>query len=155
MPAPVTSLSIARRAGENDHDLQRKTRMTDNDFIAQLEDCTLPEDRFHHADHLRAAWLYLTRFPAAEAIARFSDALRAYTTSLGKPGRYHETITWAYLLLINERIQRSDPAATWEQFAASHSDLFDWKNSILLRYYRRETLDSELARLLFLMPDRF
>jgi hypothetical protein len=128
--------------------------MSDDEFIARLEACTLPEAHFHHADHLRAAWLYLTRFPATSAIARFSDVLRCYVTSLGKADRYHETITWAYLLLMNERIHRSHPA-TWEQFAAAHSDLFDRKNSILLRYYREETLQSELARRVFIMPDRF
>lgn len=37
----------------------------------------------------------------------------------------------------------------------AHADLFDWKNSILLRYYRPETLHSDLARRIFLMPDRF
>jgi hypothetical protein len=129
--------------------------MTDDDFIAQLEDCSLPEHLFHHADHLRAAWLYLTRFPAAQAIAKFSEALKSYAASLGKTGRYHETVTWAYLLLLNERIGRSAPLGTWEQFAAAHPDLFDWKNSILHRYYRPETLQtSELARRVFLMPDR-
>jgi hypothetical protein len=128
--------------------------MTDDDFIAQLEACTLPEDRFHHAGHLHAAWLYLTRFPATEAIAKFSEALRRYATSLGKADRYHETITWAYLLLLNERIQLSEPTTSWEQFTAAHSDLFDWRNSILLRYYRPETLRSDLARRVFLMPDR-
>jgi len=122
-------------------------------LIAQLEACTLPEDRFHHADHLHAAWLYLTRFPVSEAIARFSEALRSCAASLGKGDRYHETITWAYLFLLNERIRRSEPTATWEQFAAAHPDLFDWKNSILLRYYRPETLESDLARQVFLMPD--
>jgi hypothetical protein len=63
---------------------------TDDDLIAKLEACTLPPDQFHHADHVRAAWLYLSQFPALEAIARFSVALRAYAASLGKAGRYHE-----------------------------------------------------------------
>lgn len=128
--------------------------MSDDDFIAQLEACALPEDRFHHADHLHAAWLYLTRFRATEAIAKFCEALRRYAASLGKADRYHETITWAYLLLLNERIRHSESATSWEQFTATHSDLLDWKNSILLRYYRPETLQSDLARRVFLMPDR-
>jgi hypothetical protein len=128
--------------------------MTDEEFLAQLEACTLPEDRFHHADHLHAAWLYLTRFPAAEAIARLSAALRSYATSLGKADRYHETITWAYLLLVNERIRRAEPAVTWEYFAQSNADLFDWKDSVLLKYYQPETLSSPAAREVFLMPDR-
>lgn len=129
--------------------------MSDEDFIAQLEECTLPEDQFHHADHLHAAWLYLTRLSLTQAIARFPEVLRAYAASQGKADRYHETITWAYLLLLNERIRRPGSPSAWEHFEASHPDLFDWKNSILLRYYRRETLDSHLARQVFLMPDRF
>jgi len=128
--------------------------VSDDELIAQFEACTLPEDQFHHADHLHLAWLYLTRFPATEAIDRFSRALRAYAVSLGKPNRYHETVTWAYLLLLNERIQRTGTPSTWGQFAAAHTDLFDWKNSILLTYYRKETLHSEVARLVFVMPDR-
>ena len=128
--------------------------MSDREFIAQLEACTLPEDRFHHADHLRAAWFYLTQFPPAEAIRRFSNALRAYAASRGKPERYHETITWAYLLLVNERIHASGLSAEWDEFAAAHPDLFDWKNSILSRYYNEATLQSALARRVFVMPDR-
>ena len=120
--------------------------MSDDEFLAELEACTLPQEKFHHVDHIHAAWLYLTRFPPAEAIARFSYALRCYAASLGKASRYHETITWAYLLLVNERVGRSGPGTTWDQFAAAHSDLFDWKSSILLRYYREETLHSEVAR---------
>src|SRR3954453_5738697 len=128
--------------------------MNDDDFIVQLECCTLPADKFHHAGHIHAAWLYLTRFPAPEAIARFCQTLRAYAASQGKPDRYHETITWAYLLILNERIHRTETLESWEQFAASHSDLLDWKNSILLSYYREETLKSDLARKVFVLPDR-
>lgn len=129
--------------------------MSDDAFLNELEACTLPEDHFHHADHLRAAWLYLRRLPPTEAIAKFSSVLRSYTASMGKAGRYHETITWAFLLLVNERMYRSAQAAGWDSFAAANQDLFDWKNSILSRYYREETLKSEFASKVFVMPDRF
>jgi hypothetical protein len=127
--------------------------MSENDLLSELEACTLSEDRFHHPDHVRAAWMYLNRFSVLEAIERFSNALQAYAASKGKLNRYNETITWAYVLLINERIRRGVGAETWETFAAANPDLFDWKDSILLKYYRRETLASDLARQVFLMPD--
>ena len=38
------------------------------------------------------------------AIQRFGDSLRRFAAAYGKQGLYHETITWAYLLLLNERI---------------------------------------------------
>jgi hypothetical protein len=84
--------------------MQPDLSMNEDDFIAQFEACTLPQDNFHHADHLHAAWLYLTRFPAAEAIARFAQTLKSYAAALGKADRYHETVTWAYMLVVNERI---------------------------------------------------
>jgi len=127
--------------------------MSDDDLIAGLEDCSLPEACFHHADHLHAAWVYLSRFPVLEAIDRFSRALRGYAAFLGKADRYHETITWAYLLLLNERMRSGEAIANWNDFAAAHRDLFDWNDSILRKYYRKETLESEKARMDFVMPD--
>ncbi len=41
----------------------------------------------------------------------------------------------------------------WEDFARQNPDLFTWRPGILERYYRAETLQSDLARRVFLMPD--
>lgn len=131
--------------------------LTGDDFVARFEDCTLPNSAFHHQDHVRLAWIYLRRHPPLEALARFAEGLRRFATANGHPGLYHETITWAFLLLIRERMERHDggPAGgTWEDFAAAQPDLLTWKPSVLDRYYRPETLGSELARRVFLMPDR-
>ncbi len=49
--------------------------MNDTEFITAFEAATLPPDMFHHKDHVKAVWLYLRRYPALEALARFSDAL--------------------------------------------------------------------------------
>lgn len=127
--------------------------MNDEDFISAFAACTLPEEQFHHADHVRAAWLFLSRSSVLHAISKFCEALRAYATSLGKPERYHETITWAYLLLVNERTQRDPTVATWAEFAAQNPDLLDWKNPVIRRYYSTDTLESPLARRVFVMPD--
>ena len=68
------------------------------------------------------------------------------------PRLYHETITWAFLLLIAERLA-ANPCQHWEPFAAANQDLLVWKPSILERYYSKELLASDLARRTFLMPD--
>jgi len=128
--------------------------MDDRAFLEAFESGTLGEERFHHRDHVRLAWLYLRDEPLVRALARFAEGLKRFAASLGKTALYHETITWAYLLLIHERMARRGAAATFEAFAAENPDLMTWKPSILASYYREETLASALARQTFVMPDR-
>jgi hypothetical protein len=87
------------------------------------------------------------------ALAEFTTAIKRFADAKGATGLYHETITWAFLLLIAER-QARNPAGTWEEFEAANADLLSWKPSILERYYSKELLASDLAKRAFLMPDR-
>lgn len=128
--------------------------LSDDEFVARFEDATLSTESFHHRDHVRMAFLYLCRYPALEAIQRFSVSLARFAAAKGKPGLYNETVTWAFLFLIRERMARSGSNCNWEQFAAQNADLLSWENNILRRYYREGTLKSNLARSTFLLPDR-
>jgi len=128
--------------------------MTDDEFIGSFENCTLANESFHHADHVKMAFLYLSRRPVFEAIERFSAALARFAAANGKPGLYHETVTWAFLLLIRERMARAGRRQTWPEFAAANGDLLTSKDEVLQKYYRSETLSSSLARSTFLLPDK-
>jgi hypothetical protein len=128
--------------------------MTDDEYIASFENCSLASESFHHSNHVRMAFLYLTRYPALEALQRFSAALARFAAAHGRPQLYHETITWAFLLLIRERMARTGYERNWAEFAAGNADLLNWKDSVLKRYYRAGTLSSELARTTFLFPDK-
>jgi hypothetical protein len=125
--------------------------MTETEFVQRFEDCTLPNGAFHHRDHIRLAWLYLRRYPALEALTRFAEGLKRFAAAHGHPGLYHETITWAYLFLIRERMADEE---TWEDFTVRNPDLLTWKPSILDDYYEKETLFSDRARRIFVLPDR-
>jgi hypothetical protein len=128
--------------------------LNDDEFVARFEDATLPNESFHHTDHVRMAFLYLRRYPALEAVKRFSASLARFAGAKGKPGLFNETVTWAFLFLIRERMARSGGNHTWEEFAAENADLLSWENNVLRRYYREATLKSDLARSTFVMPDK-
>jgi hypothetical protein len=131
--------------------------MTGDELIDQFENGATPEDSFHHADHVRLAFEYLCRYPALEALGKFAAALKRFAATHGKPDLYHETITWAYLFLIRERMLRNDPPPTWEQFAAANPDLLAWergKGGVLAEYYQMGTLASAAARAAFILPDK-
>ena len=128
--------------------------MSDEEFIARFENCTVPGESFHHRDHVRVVWLYLRSYSALETLARFSAGLKRFATANGKPNLYHETITWAYVFLIHERVARSRREQTWAEFAEANADLFDWRNNVLKSYYHDDTLRSEIARSVFVFPDK-
>jgi len=128
--------------------------MENEEFIERFEACTLANEGFHHQDHVKVVWLYLRRYPVLETLVRFSEGLKRFASTQGKASLYHETITWVYVFLIHERMERNGQEQTWKEFADTNADLFDWKDSILKAYYENETLRSELARKIFVLPDK-
>ena len=123
--------------------------MSDAELVERFERGDVAQ--FHHPDHVRVAYAYLRTMPLLDAIARFTAALRRFAAAQGKPQLYHETITWAFLLIIHERMQRA-PALEWDAFRAANGDLLRWKPSVLDAYYPAEVLQSELARRVFVLP---
>lgn len=132
--------------------------MTDEEFIAAFEAGLVRNENFHHQEHVRMGFLYMSRFPVLEGVRRFSEGLQRLAAASGRPNLYHETITWAFLLLIRERLararQHSGSLPSWDEFAAENRDLLRGKDHVLKEYYRDETLKSELARKTFILPDR-
>ncbi len=129
--------------------------MTDHELMEQFERATLPVECFRHAEHVRVAFLYLADRPVLEALHAFSGALQRFAAAHGKSKLYHETITWAYIFLIRERMARTGRTPSWEEFAKDNADLLTWKGGVLDRFYREETLRSDLAREIFVFPDKY
>lgn len=127
--------------------------MTDDELYDLFTSTALPADQFHHEQHVRVAWLFIRRHGMPGALGEFSEAIKRFPAAKGAHGLYHETITWAFLLILNER-QARQPASTWAEFARANADLLLWKPSILERYYSQELLMSDEARRSFVMPDR-
>jgi hypothetical protein len=120
-------------------------------FLAALEAATLPPEEFDHAAHVRAGYLYLRRHAFPQATAALCATIARYSRAIGKPDRYHETITVAFMSLINAQLRRGGDSGDWEAFRAANPQLF--RPDVLLAYYPREVLESPEARAAFtLMP---
>jgi hypothetical protein len=123
--------------------------MNDLEFAAALESCTLPEDRFHHRDHIRLAWIYLRHYGDG-APERISETIRRYAAHLGKGDRFHVTITLAWMQLVR-RAAAERPEENFEEMVARCPYLLE--KTHLSRYYSPSLLDSERAKITFLPPD--
>jgi hypothetical protein len=122
-------------------------------LVRAFVDTTLPNGQFHHEQHVHVAWVFTRQYGMPAALGEFTAAIKRFADAKGATGLYHQTITWAFLLLIAERQARCQ-ADTWEGFAAANADLLTWQPSVLERYYSSEVLKSDLARKVFLFPDR-
>lgn len=121
--------------------------------LAAFESGTLDPARFNHRLHLSLAWRYLQRDGFPEGALHFRRHLQAYVTKVGADGKYHETITWAYLVLLNEeRTLRSPPGESFDAMIRRRPDLLDHRNGAIARCYGQSQLDCAEARRVFLLP---
>jgi hypothetical protein len=124
-------------------------------FIEAFERRALPFAEWVHAAHIRMAWIYLTRHGLDEALSRARAGIKAFNAANGivdAPLRgYHETITQAWLRVVNATIRGQDPCATSMEFLEAQPHL---RVRTLLRvFYSKNRMLSPEAKGSFLAPD--
>ena len=120
----------------------------DDDFLTKLEAADLPAGAYNHRAHIRTGYLYVERYGFEGAIKRMRETLINFTIAAGAEGKYHETITVAFLALINQRLAEQSYDG-WQGFLATNADLLD--GAILTKFYDTEVLKSDLARKTFVL----
>jgi hypothetical protein len=124
-------------------------------MMAAFENGTLDPAQFNHRLHLSLAWSYLQRDGFPEGALRFRQHLKTYVAKVGAGGKYHETITWAYMVLLNEELSLRSPAGeSFDTMIQRRPDLLDHRNGAIARCYEKSQLDSPEARRVFLLPVR-
>ncbi len=126
--------------------------LSDDAFIEQFENRTLSPEYFNHRGHLRLAWLYLRRYPLAEAIDRVTQGIRLYATNLGATDKFQHTLTEAIVRIMAQRMEQGS-AATLDDYLVANPDLVDDIQGVVGRYYSPELLQSPRARARFVDPD--
>jgi hypothetical protein len=132
-----------------------KATMTDPEiesFIRAFEDCSLPRSEWTHARHLIMALWYIRRHGRDEATVLIRDGIRRYNESHGNLNGYHETITLAWVAVIEQFLGEREPDAAVSALAAELLDLCG-EQDYLLRFYSRERLFSDEARHRPVAPD--
>jgi hypothetical protein len=120
-------------------------------LVTAFEDGTIDAAQFDHRAHLYVAWCYLKHLDVEEALLRYVRYLRQLAAKLGVPEKYHATITWGYLVLLDAAMH--DPAlegASFDAVVATHPALLDRR--ALYDYYDEAELRSAEARRRFVLP---
>lgn len=122
------------------------------EVVRAFEERRIVGDSLSHREHVMIGWHYARTRPAPQALAELARGIQELAVALGKEGLYHETLTWAWFALIRARVERVGAEASWEEFAAASPDLLS--GAAIRDLYDPETLDSPLARRVFLLPGR-
>ena len=125
--------------------------LDDAEFIRAFESCELPNHCFHHADHVRLAWLYIHEAGPEQAEPRMIAAIRRFALHNGATQKFHHTMTCAWVRLIAAAVRNSAADLSFVQFVARNPHLLDAK--MLERYYSPTLLQSSATREGWLPPD--
>ena len=111
----------------------------------------LPNGEFDHRAHLLVGWYLVRAKPLTDAIATMRRTLFLATRLAGEPEKFHETLTWLWMVVIAERCRRSSVDESFAQFLVSNEDLLD-SRAVVLRYYDESIFSSATAREHFTLP---
>jgi sirohydrochlorin ferrochelatase len=125
--------------------------MTDDEFIAAFERREIAATHFHHADHVRLAWLYVERLGAREAEVRVLTGIRALAEHLGVPDKFNYTQTAAWVRVIASTRACHMNRESFGEWLQVHPAFLDQDH--LLEYYSKDLLEGALARSQWTSPD--
>jgi hypothetical protein len=131
--------------------------LTLDDLVARFQTCTLPRAEWTHLAHLRVGAWHVHHFGAEAALARLRAGIRALNDSHGTAntdtGGYHETITVAYVRLLDDFLSACNPAQSLEDRVQAVVDGPLAHRTLLLRFWSKDLLMSPSARRGWVPPD--
>lgn len=129
--------------------------LADDQLVARFEALAVAPADLRHREHVRLAYAMLRGADFGDAALRFRSALRRFAAEAGAPGRYHETLTWAYLAVIARRSAEDPGLTTSFGLLDRHPDLLDHRGGAIARHYDVAAITaSPLARAVFVLPER-
>ena len=96
--------------------------MTDDEFLQQIEACTLPKEAFTHRNHVRLAWLYLTDRAGGDPDTRIAETIQRYATSIGAATKFDQALTLKWMRRVESAIAEA-PGGTFDGFIEQHPGL--------------------------------
>ncbi|MFV3128629.1 hypothetical protein [Niveispirillum sp. KHB5.9] len=130
---------------------QTQTPITSQELDMFLRSSIDPA-RFSHVVHLRMAYATIRHHGLETGLHLYRHALCRFLEQVGKPDRYHVTVTTAFMAVVADRMGRDGAPDSWVEFHAANPDLS--RRDCLSRWYSPELLDSDQARRSFVLPDR-
>jgi hypothetical protein len=132
--------------------VEHRASLDDIAFRKAFEAGDVAPSDFNHAAHVQLAYVYLCEHPVDEAVDRMKSSLLAFLRRNAiSEGKYHETMTRAWVMAVDHFMQQSSGSESAVSFMSANPALLD--SRIMLTHYSAEVLFSPEARSGFVPPD--
>jgi len=125
--------------------------LSDAEFMAAVAVAKFPGGKFGHRGHVRMAWICLRGTSFEAGMDRIRSTVKGFATLLGVPEKYNETVTRAWAECVRAALEKTPEIDSFDAFLVAHPELLN--PGLLERHYRKETLDSQEAKLGWVLPD--
>lgn len=128
-----------------------------DETVARFVAGTIPREEWTHEAHLAVGLWHVHRYGAEEALERLRTGILALNERHGTPNTetrgYHETITVAYVRLLDQFLSASDANRSLEARLAELLSGPLGDRALLFRFWSREVLMAPAARVAWTPPD--
>ena len=125
------------------------------ELVRSFEEATIPHDDWKHAEHLVVAVYYLSHHDMETAYRKMRSGIlnlleHGFKIDLKKEMPYHETITLFWMHTVAEFNASKNGASLLEK---ANEVAYKWDKDYPLKFYSRELLFSDAARVRFVEGD--
>lgn len=101
---------------------------------------------------MRLAWIHISSYGEAQAIANITQQIQAYADSVGATGKYNATVTVAAIKVMCHFMQRSKSESFYELMEEFPQLLTGFKE-LLAQHYSMDIFRNPEAKAQYLEPD--
>ena len=136
----------------NEYKMNNHFDLTDDHFLDEIGNCTLPPELFDHEAHLRLAWLYIKRNGLKESTALICNQITNYVNHLGARDKYNATLTVAAVNIVYSFMNASH-SNRFLDFVLEFPELKSDFKRLVGSHYSFDVFSSSTAKQKFLPPD--
>jgi len=125
---------------------------SDKEYLKGFKNATLDLSTFHHEQHLLITYTLLIENSMEDSYKSIKKGILGILSSVGADmSKYHETMTYGWVLIVKYFMNNTKECKNFGEFISLNKILLD--TNILYKYYSKELINSEKARLEILTPD--
>ncbi|MEM8487708.1 MAG: hypothetical protein AAF564_19305 [Bacteroidota bacterium] len=126
--------------------------LSDADFAAQFENCTLIPQLFNHEAHLRLAWIHIKQHGVDRAADNLCSQIKTFDKTFDDGTKFNTTVTVAAVKAVHHFMQRSS-TTDFPAFIAENQQLINNFKGLIATHYSIDVFSAPHAKHTFIEPD--